>query len=98
MNDKLFDSDCLSVNVHQSFKQPITQSSVFINKSISIMNDLNVADDGKQIYHCPFHTDKFGSFAVHEGRFNCFGCGVSGGLDDFKLLLVNLEVAITVYS
>ena len=32
---------------------------------------------------CPFHSEKTGSFVVHEDYFKCFGCGVAGDVISF---------------
>jgi hypothetical protein len=32
---------------------------------------------------CPFHSEKTGSFVVHEDYFKCFGCGAAGDVLTF---------------
>ena len=32
---------------------------------------------------CPFHREKTASFKVHNNKFKCFGCGITGDLIDF---------------
>jgi hypothetical protein len=36
---------------------------------------------------CPFHSEKTGSFAVHEAYFYCHGCGAKGDVIDFTALI-----------
>ncbi len=41
---------------------------------------------------CPFHTEKTGSFSVHQGLqiYKCFGCGVGGDLFKFVMETENI--------
>ena len=34
---------------------------------------------------CPFHSERTASFKVHNNKYKCFGCGVSGDLIDFVM-------------
>lgn len=38
---------------------------------------------------CPFHKEETPSFLYHTKKdfYHCFGCGISGGLDDFNKLV-----------
>lgn len=38
---------------------------------------------GKYFGCCPFHNEKTASFAVYNGWYHCFGCGVSGDVIKF---------------
>ncbi|MBI4905598.1 MAG: DNA primase [Acidobacteria bacterium] len=41
---------------------------------------------------CPFHTEKTGSFSVHQGLqiYKCFGCGVFGDVFKFVMEMENI--------
>ena len=41
------------------------------------------------IARCPFHNEETPSFLYHTRKdfYHCFGCGISGGLDDFNKLV-----------
>ncbi len=32
---------------------------------------------------CPFHSERTASFKIHNGHYNCFGCGAYGDALDF---------------
>ena len=48
---------------------------------------------GKKVRICPFHKDTNPSLSLsnEKGLFKCFGCGVSGGIIKFNVMLKRLK-------
>lgn len=44
----------------------------------------------KNMYHCPFHTDRHASAKFYEKSFYCFSCGKGGDIFKFVQYLFNL--------